>query len=320
MPALLTIIGNSIFFVTIWKTKSMHTPSNTLLGFLSITDLLVGIVCQPLFVVTMLQMPAPCCTDLMLAYNFAFGVTSWNSFLCIGLITADRFSAVFYPYRYRAFATCRKFTYITAIVFGVSISYTTADVILYQKSKIVFLSFLITVNSLVVTSIVVTYILVYRVALRQRKFLTLPQAHRRRLRKKCSTSDGHTKTIPLILVAFIICSLPLISYHIQMLLYYTHGSQFISGLGTWANLLFLSNSAINPLIYFMRRGDIRKAAKRLLCRNFKDSRLNQGVNSDDDIVHYSTQARKVFLLSSAPSTCNGHLPPLSDNDPEFKDI
>ena len=289
-PALFTVIGNGIFFVTIWKTRTIHTPSNMLLGFLSITDLLVGVLCQPLFVISILQSPVPCCTDVMVAYNFVFGVTSWNSFLCIGLISADRYSAIFHPYRYLAFATCKKIVYIAAIVFAVSLSYTTIDALFYEKSTIVFLVFLIVVQSMVVIVTIFTYIFIYRAVLRQKRmFNKAPHLRSRQLRKMNKIDEGNSKTIALILIAFVITSLPYISYYIQMLLYYTNGSKFLSGFGTWVNFLFLLNSAINPLIYFMKRSDIRKAARRILRRKFKCLRIYQETNHHEEIVRFNVR-------------------------------
>ena len=314
VPALFTIIGNSIFFVTIWKTRAIHTPSNMLLGFLSITDLLVGVLCQPLFVITILQSPVPCCTDVMVAYNFIFGVTSWNSFLFIALISADRYFAVFYPYRYRAFATCKKFTYITAIVFAVSLSYTTIDILFYERSTIAFLIFLIVFQSMVVIVTIFIYIFVYRAVLRQRRmFDRVPRLRRRKMRKRNKTDERNSKTIALILIAFIISSLPYISYHIQMLLYYTKGIKFLSSFGTWVNFLFLLNSAINPLVYFIKRSDIREAAKRILHRKFKCLGINR-----EEIVRFNVQTAKVFTPSGSFRGCNACLSPVPNKCQESR--
>ena len=294
VPTLFTVVGNGIFFFTIWKTKSAHTPSNTLLAFLSVTDLLVGIICQPLFIATMLQSPVPCCTVEMMVYNFVFGITSWTSFLCICLISADRFFAVYYPYRYRAFATCKKFAYITAVIFTVSLAYTTIDVIFYEQSQITFLIFLIVFQTIVLLVTFVLYTLVYRVIHRQRKMYGA-QRRRGMLERRCRKDEGKSKTVAWILVAFAFCSLPYTSYLIQMVLFYEKESKFLQSFGAWVNFLFLFNSAVNPLIYFLKRSDIRYAAKRIILRNFHLLRFSQGEANAEEKVQYNVQTRTVLI-------------------------
>ena len=45
-----TFVANSTILLTIKKNRDLHTPSFVLLGSLAASDLLVGLVCQPLFV------------------------------------------------------------------------------------------------------------------------------------------------------------------------------------------------------------------------------------------------------------------------------
>ena len=297
IPTLFTVVGNGIFFFTIWKTKSAHTPANTLLAFLSVTDLLVGTICQPLFIATMLQSPVPCCTVEMMVYNFVFGITSWTSFLCICLISVDRFFAVYYPYRYRAFATCKRFAFITAAIFAVSLAYTTIDVIFYEQSQIAFLIFLIVFQSSVLLVTIVLYALVYKVICRQRKMYSA-QFHRGMLKRRHRKDEKKSKTVAWILMAFVCCSLPYTSYLVQMVLFYEKESKFLQSFGAWVNFLFLFNSAVNPLIYFLKRSDIRYAAKRIILRNFHSLRFSQDAANAEEKVQYNAQTKTILIHSN----------------------
>ena len=109
---ILTITGNAVFFITLTKTSLLHTPSNVLLGALCATDLLAGVLCQPLFIAMLLSSPGPCCTLLARIFYFIYDLSCWNSFICTLMVTLDRYAAICYPYRYRAHATCRKYIYI----------------------------------------------------------------------------------------------------------------------------------------------------------------------------------------------------------------
>lgn len=265
VPALFAIVGNSIFFLTLWRTTSLHTPSNTLLGFLSIIDLLVGLICHPLFIATLLQSPGLCCTITMSVYNFLFGLTIWTSFLYILLITVDRFFAVFFPFEYRKLATCKKSCLIATIAFGVSACYSTAVFFLYKESRMTFILVDVIVTSLTFLFIIVAYTMIYRAMSHHRnRIVTVPGGGDAEARKFGRPERFKINTVALVLLAFICCNAPYTAYMLQMFLFFLKKSRFVEGLGMWANFFFLLSSAINPLIYFLMRSDIRLAARRML--------------------------------------------------------
>ena len=264
IPALFTIVGNSIFFITILKTSSLHTPSNTLLAFLSLSDLMVGVLCQPLFIIILIQPPQPCCTNEMQAYNFAFRLTVWASFLGIVFITADRCLAIFKPFRYHEFASCKKYAFIAITMSIMSLCYTIVKLLFYIQSQTTFILIEVILMLLILAFILMTYTMIYRLMRRKRRRIG-SQANQAQNPRRAGKSDGSkTKTVALILIAFISCTAPYIAYNIQMYLFYVDKSEFIPGFGIWTNFLFLLNSAINPIIYFMKRSDIRLASKRFI--------------------------------------------------------
>ena len=58
LPALWTITGNAICIFTFAKTRSLHTPSNVLVGALCATDLYAGLVLQPLILTKWFMIPS----------------------------------------------------------------------------------------------------------------------------------------------------------------------------------------------------------------------------------------------------------------------
>ena len=48
--SIITCVGNSTILLAIKNTRDLHSPSYVLLGCLAFSDLLVGLICQPLFV------------------------------------------------------------------------------------------------------------------------------------------------------------------------------------------------------------------------------------------------------------------------------
>ena len=50
VSAIAAIVGNSLVLVTIWRTPRLHSPSNVLLAGLAVSDLGVGLICQPFWI------------------------------------------------------------------------------------------------------------------------------------------------------------------------------------------------------------------------------------------------------------------------------
>ena len=116
----MAIIGNSIFMITLLKTRSLHTPSNVLLGSLCFSDLLVAFITQPIHLSFHIKMLIDRSIN-----NTLFEVSAAALQFCVGLsfqfailVTLDRFVAICYPYRYHASANCKTHISIsiTAVV------------------------------------------------------------------------------------------------------------------------------------------------------------------------------------------------------------
>ena len=132
---LLTIIGNNAFLVTIWKTKSLNTASNTFFVFLSIIDLIAGLTCQPLFIVLVLSLGNER-SYLVTTYNIIYSVICINSLLRVTLISINRLFAVVCPIMYRTFSSRKRNVRITstALIF---LSITSTIELLLKKQKLV---------------------------------------------------------------------------------------------------------------------------------------------------------------------------------------
>lgn len=103
--------GNAVILLSIWRTKSLHSPSNTLLFALSLTDLLVGTVTQPLYIITRVYFlvtgkDGP--LALMSAFDVISGSLSGVSFITATLISVDRYLVLLLHLRYRCLVTNRR--------------------------------------------------------------------------------------------------------------------------------------------------------------------------------------------------------------------
>ncbi|XP_068734826.1 uncharacterized protein [Montipora capricornis] len=51
ISSITAITGNAVVILVVWKTRELHTPSNVLLSCLALSDLTVGLIAQPSFVI-----------------------------------------------------------------------------------------------------------------------------------------------------------------------------------------------------------------------------------------------------------------------------
>ena len=100
--------GNGIILIVIWRTPSLHSPSNTLLFGLALTDFLVGSVTQPLKVassVIYLVSDEEGPVSLTLAFDVLSVVSSASSFFIATAISVDRYLVFYLHMRYQAIVT-----------------------------------------------------------------------------------------------------------------------------------------------------------------------------------------------------------------------
>ena len=96
-----TFVANSTILLTIKKNRDLHTPSFVLLGSLAASDLLVGLVCQPLFVavkIAELERNLNAYCWLRLLQGRTAWTTSGVSLLIIAAVSVDRLLALHLRY------------------------------------------------------------------------------------------------------------------------------------------------------------------------------------------------------------------------------
>lgn len=265
-PTIITIPGNIVFFITLLKTSSLHTPSNTLLGALCVTDLLAGLVCQPLSMSILLSEPAPCCPPQVIAYVMSFMLSSANSFVLSLLITLDRYAAIHYPYRYLEHASCRKYVYTAAGLFITSIIYGMVQQRFYLSSMVTFWAIPAGVQLLILLAILIMYAKICNVVFSHRKSMVQNMHPSFRQRSKISKEERRrTYTVFIILAAFYACYAPHFVHTCKGFLFHLGKSTYSdnSMFALWANYLVLLNSCLNPIIYCARSHKIRRAAMKI---------------------------------------------------------
>ena len=269
---LVTIIGNCIFLVALCRSTSLHVPSNMFLGALCLSDLMVGFACQPLFIayLVLVMVEVNHCR-LLYAYRFSSIICCGLSFGFPLLVSIDRCIAISFPFRYLRIASCRKMIKISVLmaIFWAAFS------IIALFDKLIFVWGFVGYGWLVVATILFTYITIYIIVCKKQR-TTVTLGHIEGAVKTENENRKHerrkTCTVGIIVASFLVCYIPILQYSLRQLISVPSTSPgalsdiaFIERL--WIDFAMLSNSCINPLVYYLRSKDIRKNASRVFGRN-----------------------------------------------------
>ena len=107
---LICIIGNSLVLAAILRTPSLRSPSTVFLCSLAVSDLLVGLVIQPVYIANELIRNDLLYTMRNIMVFSACGV----SLLTLTVISVDRFLALYYHMRYPDLMTTNRAKNISA--------------------------------------------------------------------------------------------------------------------------------------------------------------------------------------------------------------
>ena len=261
--AFTAIVFNSITIQAIKKTSSLPNPLKILLLSLALSDLAVGLVAQPLWIVNILRKKD---TEVLWIIQSTLANAS---FLGIMALSVDRFLAVHLHLRYRELVTYKRVLRL-AILTWVFSALLSSICCLVTENLNPFMNITIIVWSLCLIFLTVISCRLYfavRVHTQQIQALQLKQtalsdelATASRLRKSAVSSF-------YVNFVFLVCYLP---FYCSL----TTGIFFKKAAFTnsqiWQELFLLSrtlmfiNSCLNPVIYCWRMRDIRHAIKNIL--------------------------------------------------------
>ena len=106
--SLVTCLGNFLIVFTIGKTQELHSPPFILLGCVAISDLLVGLVCQPLYAahkIAELEENFAVFCELKMVQFLSGWTTAGVSFLILAAVSIDRLLALTLHLRYNTIVT-----------------------------------------------------------------------------------------------------------------------------------------------------------------------------------------------------------------------
>ena len=259
---LISIVGNTLVLASILRTPSLRSPSTVLLCSLAASDLTVGFVVQPLYIIFKLTGNLPVYKALSIMAAAGTGV----SLLVMTVISVDRLLALHYHMRYPSLMTIHRAIYTSVTLW--LIMCLLSMLILWKMSAYYLTAAVIIVMCLLVST--GCYIRIYGIVGRHRLQI---HAQRQAVGVLNSRADQDMQQIIksalntfIYYIVMILCYSPLF---ISMLILSIYPNHWTHIWGLTDTLVFM-NSSINPFLYCWRICELRKAvvktARDILCK------------------------------------------------------
>ena len=267
---LLSIIGNALVLVAILRTPSLRSPSVIFLCNLAVSDLLVGLVVQPVYVAAEIAITVRALLQAAKLMGFAgFGV----SLTTMTAITVDRFLALHYHLQYPNLMTTSRAIY-TIVTLWCNITLFSFSILWSRRIYYFLTAFCITICLLVC---LVCFIKIYRIVRRHQLQIHVQQqavenstdAKNHHIRQ----STRSAKNIFIYFLAMILCYSP---FSIVVIISGFTGVD-LKVILTFSFTVVLMNSSINPFLYCWRMTELREAVfktvKLFSCRQMDERAL-----------------------------------------------
>ena len=259
--AITATLGNAVILAALHKESSLHPPSKILLRSLALTDFFVGIIVEPLFVIFLItakyQNSSLChpvvaidvYTSLPLFYVSLFTVTA---------ISVDRLLALLLGIRYRQVVTFRRMLAIVICLWTLSFAIVTYSFSLNRQVLQYFGAIAVSLCLVVSTC---SYAKIY-LKLLQHQAQVQEHVHQ-------GQPNGHEplniaryrKTVCSALwvqCSFIACYLPFGVVTVLMTSEESLPTLYVAC--AYSSTLLFFNSTLNPILYFWRMREVRRAA------------------------------------------------------------
>ncbi|XP_058249159.1 trace amine-associated receptor 13c-like [Hemibagrus wyckioides] len=276
---LLTVCGNLLVIISVLHFKQLHTPTNTLVLSLALSDFLIGALVMPSMLIWMIEscwiLGMDFCICIMMIGYFLTSLSIYH----IVLIAVDRYLALSNPFLYtnkisvRTMCTMVFSNWFACVIYNIMLQYFNRNfrnIVVCPGECFVTLSDVLSAIDLVITFIfpcAVIIILYTRIFMIAKKHATAIRELNNHTRPKTQKITSHSmkserkaaKVLGILVSVFLLCLLP---YFIYSLL----GDLIAFQLASFQKLMFVLylNSTINPVIYALFYPWFRRCVKLIL--------------------------------------------------------
>ena len=271
-----TIVLNAIIIFAVTAKRQLRSNSNVLLACLASTDLLTGLVVQPLFMTVDIERmhgEGPYCAFEKVSLIAFVGVCFASMFHLV-LVCVDRYIATKHALRYKDIVTPQRITVCVGLAWGFTVLII-ADLLVFAvidsefETKFYFVcmkvndAIVYSIISVCIVFIVYAYRYIYSETRRQEKRLKTEQlSHEEAKRLKKANKAAYTVTF--ILGALILSYLPAIIITLVTVYIAESTPSVMNMLWSWSMTIISLNSLFNPIIYCWRIKKLRHAFLEIL--------------------------------------------------------
>ncbi|XP_078352278.1 melanocyte-stimulating hormone receptor-like [Oculina patagonica] len=271
--SLIATTSNTLVMITIWRTPSLQTPSNTLLCCLALSDLFVGVLPQPCFVPYKIaeikqDFHTYCLSTLIIEVTGLQG--TGVTLLTLAATSIDKCISLFYPLRYLAIVTTSRIVKFVISFWGVFLVLNTARFSGFVDNTILTLICSPVILGIILLTVGI-YLKIFLLAKRQRARICneaniISNVATENELNTATTAKRKKSAITMAYVfgLFLLCYTPLLC---SMVLY------SILGFPTEVKAVFnisltiaFMNSSLNPALYCWKFRELRSALRKILQR------------------------------------------------------
>ena len=271
LSGLAAITGNVVVLWLFYKHKSLRTISNRFLASLSVADVFVGLVIDPVWIVIVCWIQPRGQRNFIMLTKMLWIQTTAATTLNSCCVSIDRFIAIRFPFRYQDILTKRRCLAVIILVWFISLSLS-LPILFFQPGKDrkeLFVSITCTMFLAPLLVVSFCYIIIFKVARKQfGRILAakkLPDSSEN-IRARVTQNFKAIKTVGFVLSACIITWVPSVVLLLVDLYYAKEERCRIRKVKSvvlpWVQAIAFTSSAINPLIYYLRNSDFRRAFRR----------------------------------------------------------
>ena len=271
LSGLAAITGNVVVLWLFYKHESLRTISNRFLASLSVADAFVGLVIDPFWIVIICWIQPRGQKNLSMITKMLWIQTTAATTLNSCCVSIDRFTAIRFPFRYQDILTKRRCLAVIILVWFISLSLS-LPILFFQPGKDrkeLFVSITCTMFLAPLLVVSFCYIIIFKVARKQfGRILAakkLPDSSEN-IRARVTQNFKAIKTVGFVLSACIITWMPSVVLLLVDFYYAKEERCRIRKVKSvvlpWVQAIAFTSSAINPLIYYLRNSDFRRAFRR----------------------------------------------------------
>lgn len=281
-----TTVSNVLILAAIWKTTTLHTVTNALVFSLALSDLGVGLICQPLGILISLSLVEHEKTWASVFQMFTASLSA-ISLLTITAISMERYMALKLHLRYQELVTIKRVVCALVSIWASSIAAASAfmwdDTALFYKMAFPVILVCLVINIFIYQNLYRACRL-HHARIRDQTVLQDEQFHQRTIAE--ARFRKSVKTMFLILFALIMCYLPFCCYTLIMVVIACdfnyinkrHGCEMLFTTYTYTWTVIFANSTVNPALLYFQLSELRLAVKGRL-RKFCGCRKNRNENN-----------------------------------------